>query len=68
MHRFHEDIIAQNPRQPSRGPPDLPAHEETFDTFGTCRQETRAGDRGPIRGLRPSRGDDPRAPALRFGR
>ena len=35
MHRFHEVIIAQNPRQPSRGLSDLPAHEETFDIFGT---------------------------------
>ena len=64
MYRLHEDIIAQNPRQPSRRLFSPPSPEETFDTFGTCRQETRAGDRGPIRGLRSGRGDDPRAPAL----
>ena len=64
MHRFHEDIIAQNPRQPSRRLFSPPSPEETFDIFGTCRQETCVGDRGPVRGLRPSRGDDPCAPAL----
>ena len=35
MYRFHEDIIAQDPRQPSRRPPDLLTREETFDIFGT---------------------------------
>ena len=35
MHRFHEDIIAQDPRQPSRRLFSSPSPKETFGTFGT---------------------------------